>query len=188
MERVGRRDDFFELGGHSLLAMRVVSRVRQALGVELPLRDAVRARRRWRTLARAAARPPRAPRRPPIAPRGAAPAPLPLSFAQQRLWFLDQLEPGSAAYNIPLRLRLRGALDRGALARALDAHRRAARGAAHDLPRRWTASRCSAIAPAERAFRLVEHDLACRAGRGGRAAPSGAGRGERAVRPGARAR
>src|SRR5207253_2839566 len=50
------------------------------------------------------------------APRG---EPLPLSFAQQRLWFLDQLGPGSAAYNVPLALRLRGPLQAGALARAL---------------------------------------------------------------------
>ena len=117
VERVGRDDNFFELGGHSLLAVRVVSRVRQALGVE-SRRATCSSGRCWRT-SRAGWRRPRGRRRRRSRPwtRG---GPLPLSFAQQRLWFLEQLEGASAAYHIPVRLRLKGALDREALTRALE--------------------------------------------------------------------
>ncbi|HEX7239937.1 MAG TPA: amino acid adenylation domain-containing protein, partial [Longimicrobiaceae bacterium] len=119
-ERVGAHAHFFDLGGHSLLATRVVSRVRGAFGVELPLRALFEAP----TVAGLAARvegllrdggegeaPPLVP-----VPRD---GPLPLSFAQQRLWFIDRLEPGSPAYNMPFPLRLRGALDARALERSL---------------------------------------------------------------------
>ena len=102
VERSACSDDFFELGGHSLLATQVLSRVRDAFGVELPLRRCSRrppsqrlaAHTRVGAPARAAA-----PCRCGAWPRAAR---LPLSFAQQRLWFLDQLEPGSAAYNMPV--------------------------------------------------------------------------------------
>ncbi|HKH48535.1 MAG TPA: amino acid adenylation domain-containing protein, partial [Thermoanaerobaculia bacterium] len=111
---IGRDEDFFALGGHSLLATRVVSRVRQALGVELPLRALFEAPT-VAGLARAAeAR--RGPAPPPLLPVPRQ-GDLPLSFAQQRLWLIDQLEPGSAAYNIPAALRLRGALEPALLAR-----------------------------------------------------------------------
>ncbi len=113
--RVGIRDDFFALGGHSLLATRVASRVRAALGVELPLREVFI----HTTLHRLAARidilgAGSSEGLPPLRPcaRGVE---SPASFAQQRLWFLDQLEPGSSAYNMPSALSLRGALDVGAL-------------------------------------------------------------------------
>ncbi|HLL47353.1 MAG TPA: condensation domain-containing protein, partial [Longimicrobiaceae bacterium] len=119
-DRVGVHEDFFELGGHSLLATRVVSRVRRALGVELPLRALFDAPTVAGTAARVGAA---------LRDRGGEPAPpllpvprdrpLPLSFAQQRLWFIDRLEPGRSAYNIPGALRLRGPLDRDALERAL---------------------------------------------------------------------
>ena len=117
VERVGRHDNFFELGGHSLLAVRVLSRIRQALEVELSLTQ-VFALPVLRLLAEAIA----------ALPRRALSAiepvdrsqRLPLSFAQQRLWFLAQLGGVSQAYHIPLGLRLRGALDRPALRRALD--------------------------------------------------------------------
>src|SRR6185295_1740733 len=128
LDAVGAEAHFFELGGHSLLATRVTSRLRHVLGVELPLRALfdeptvaalARAVRRAQQAEGAAAALPPLVRRPP--PRSSAdPAP-PLSFAQQRLWFLDQLEPGSAAYNIPAGVRLTGALDRAVLAAALDA-------------------------------------------------------------------
>ncbi len=121
IERVGVADDFFALGGHSLLATRLISRVREASGVELPLRAVFEAPTvaelagRVEAMLRADARPPA----PPIARVPRDDAPLPLSFAQQRLWFLDRMEPGSAAYNMPAVLRLRGALDAAALRRAL---------------------------------------------------------------------
>ncbi|MES2939620.1 MAG: non-ribosomal peptide synthase/polyketide synthase, partial [Pseudomonadota bacterium] len=117
LPQVGRHDDFFALGGHSLLAVRLVSRLRHELGVELPL-GALFEHPRLDALARAV---PGAVRSvlPPIepAPRD---APLPLSFAQQRLWFLTQLDAHSAAYHVPIGLRLSGLLDRAALRRALD--------------------------------------------------------------------
>jgi amino acid adenylation domain-containing protein/non-ribosomal peptide synthase protein (TIGR01720 family) len=115
---VGVEESFFDLGGHSLLATQLVSRVRSALGVELPLRalfelPTVRGLARRVDEQRGVV----APAAPPIVPVPRAGA-LPLSFAQQRLWFLDQLDPHGAAYNIPAALRLRGALDAGALSRA----------------------------------------------------------------------
>jgi amino acid adenylation domain-containing protein/non-ribosomal peptide synthase protein (TIGR01720 family) len=116
LERVGVDDNFFELGGHSLIATQVVARVRAALGVELPLRRLFEAPT-VAALAGVVAASGDRPQAPPIAPVDRD-GELPLSFAQQRLWFLDQLEPGGAEYNIPQALRLRGELDRGALERA----------------------------------------------------------------------
>jgi amino acid adenylation domain-containing protein len=117
--RAGRDDSFFDLGGHSLLATQVVSRVRAAFGVELPLR-ALFLQPTLAGLAGLIEREGSSAEAPPLAPapRGGD---LPLSFAQERLWFLDQLEPGSAAYNIPAAVRLDGRLDPGALASALTA-------------------------------------------------------------------
>ncbi|HVH12456.1 MAG TPA: condensation domain-containing protein, partial [Longimicrobium sp.] len=120
MERVGVEESFFELGGHSLLATRLISRVREAFAVELPLRVLFEAptiaalAERVDALSREA----QGPIAPPVVPVDRD-RPLPLSFAQRRLWFIDQLEPGSAAYNIPYALRLRGALDADALERSL---------------------------------------------------------------------
>ena len=117
VERVGRHDNFFELGGHSLLGVRMLSRLRQVLGVDLPLADLF-AMPVLAKFAAAAAEGARSPM-PAIGPASRA-GPLPLSFAQQRLWFLAQLERVSQAYHIPLGLRLQGDLDRAAMKRALD--------------------------------------------------------------------
>ncbi len=118
VERVGRDDGFFALGGHSLLATQVVSRVRQALGVELPLRQLFEAPTLAGLAAGISSLLP-ATGAPPLR-RLARTGALPLSFAQERLWFLDQLGgTGEAAYNLPLPVRLSGALEPALLAAAL---------------------------------------------------------------------
>ncbi len=121
LERVGIEDDFFELGGHSLLATQVVSRARKALGVELPLRDLFNAPTVAGLAARIEAQRAAAHVLPAAPPLLAEPweGPAELSYAQQRLWFLDQLEPGSSAYVIAGALEIEGPLDVGALERAL---------------------------------------------------------------------
>jgi amino acid adenylation domain-containing protein len=118
--RVGRADSFFDLGGHSLLATRAVARVREALGVEIPLRRLFEAPTLsgFAALVEEARSRGERPAEPPLRPVARS-GDLPLSFAQERLWFLDQLQPGSSAYNIPAALRLCGRLDVPALAAAL---------------------------------------------------------------------
>ncbi|MFD7325292.1 amino acid adenylation domain-containing protein [Streptomyces sp. NPDC059875] len=113
---IGIDSDFFELGGHSLLATRLVSRARTALDTELAIRDLFEAPTVAELIERAdradgAARP--------ALTAGERPDELPLSHAQQRLWVIQQIECTSAAYNFPLVMRLRGALDVDAWARAL---------------------------------------------------------------------
>ena len=120
ISRPGVYDDFFDAGGHSLLATQLMSRLREAFGVEVPLRElfesptvaelAQQVEGRLRVGAGVEA--------PPLLPGDRASAP-PLSFAQQRLWFIDQFEPGSALYNVPLAVRLTGALDVSALAHSI---------------------------------------------------------------------
>ncbi|HVF59868.1 MAG TPA: amino acid adenylation domain-containing protein [Thermoanaerobaculia bacterium] len=125
IERFGVHDDFFELGGHSLLATRIVSRLRRDCGVELSLRRLFE----HPTVAELAADVEAGLRRtaaggtggpPPLAP-AARDRDLPLSFAQERLWFLDAIEPGNAALHIAAPVRVRGALDVERLERALAA-------------------------------------------------------------------
>ncbi|MEA2694984.1 MAG: hypothetical protein QOJ16_4371, partial [Acidobacteriota bacterium] len=119
LERVGMQDDFFALGGHSLLATRLVSRVRETFGVDLPLRRVFETPTIAGLAAAIAGDLPTATRVPPLLP-AARPREIPLSFAQERLWFLDQLDPGSVAYNMPLPVRLSGALKPAVLAAVLD--------------------------------------------------------------------
>ncbi|HEV2150046.1 MAG TPA: amino acid adenylation domain-containing protein, partial [Longimicrobiaceae bacterium] len=121
LEGVGVEESFFELGGHSLLAMRVLSRVRELFGVELPVRalfegsTVARLAERVEELRRAGL-----PGLPPVTPveRTAA---LPVSFPQERLWFIHRLDPRSAAYILPVCYHLEGPLHTGALRLALDA-------------------------------------------------------------------
>ena len=118
VERIGRHDNFFELGGHSLLALQLMARVRQSLGREFALRQlfdhpTVQALALALNTADASAQGR-------IDVRAESGAGVPLSFAQQRLWFLDQLEGAGAAYHMTLPLRLHGALDAAALQAAFD--------------------------------------------------------------------
>jgi amino acid adenylation domain-containing protein len=114
-QAVGAEDDFFALGGHSLLAVRLINRVREALGAELDVRDIFRAP----TPAGLAGQLGRVGRRArPRPARRELPEALPLSHAQQRLWFLHQVDP-SAAYTMATALRLRGAWHPDALRAAL---------------------------------------------------------------------
>ncbi|MCI8212139.1 hypothetical protein AUC61_21640 [Pseudomonas sp. S25] len=118
LERVGLNDHFFELGGHSLLATQMVARTAEALGLEVPL-DILfeHSTLGGFTQALSELNVRRVPALQPFVRGDLAP----LSFAQERLWFLWQLEPSSAAYHIPMSLRLRGPLDRAALESSLNA-------------------------------------------------------------------
>jgi amino acid adenylation domain-containing protein/non-ribosomal peptide synthase protein (TIGR01720 family) len=117
LERVGAADQFFDLGGHSLLATQVMSRLRSTFDVEMPLRELFTTPRLEDLAARIeeALRAGEQQRTPPLLPVPREGS-VPLSFAQQRLWFIDQLEPGSALYNMPVALRAAGPLDAAVLA------------------------------------------------------------------------
>jgi acyl carrier protein len=120
VDQIGIHDSFFELRGHSLLATQVISRVREVFGLDIPLRslfesptiaglaDIIEAARKAELGLEA----------PPIE-RISREGELPLSFAQQRLWFLHLMEPNNAAYNVPAAIRLTGTLDVGALTKTL---------------------------------------------------------------------
>ncbi|WP_280486953.1 non-ribosomal peptide synthetase, partial [Nocardia cyriacigeorgica] len=115
LPRVGVDDDFFDLGGNSLIATRVVSRIGAALGTTVPVRtlfeastvESLAARVESHTGTEARTRLTARPR--------ATGETVPLSFAQQRMWFLNKYDTSSAAYNLPIALRLSGALDAEAL-------------------------------------------------------------------------
>lgn len=120
VEKVGVFDDFFELGGHSLLGVKLQSRIRDTFQIELPLRHLFESStiaalapvvEQMKLAEKGIEAPPIEP-----VPRDAA---LPLSFAQQRLWFLDQLEPNSPFYNIPTGLRVTGRLNISALEQSI---------------------------------------------------------------------
>ncbi|MFT2020395.1 condensation domain-containing protein, partial [Streptomyces sp. 796.1] len=148
VESVSIDDDFFRLGGHSLLATRLVSRLRVVLGAEVPLRQvfetptveklaeavgAVSGSGVRRAVERIEPRPER----------------IPLSYAQQRLWFLHQFEGPSATYNVPVALRLSGSLDREALRLALG-----------DVVARHESLRTTFAEDAEGAYQIVRHSRA----------------------------
>ncbi|MEW2355929.1 amino acid adenylation domain-containing protein [Spirillospora sp. NPDC029432] len=117
VSRVGVDDGFFDLGGDSLTATRLVGRIRSALGAELPVRALFEAPTPARLAERAAAASGSA--RPALEARPDRPAVVPLSYAQQRLWFLNRFEGRSATFNMPAALRLNGTLDHDALRAAL---------------------------------------------------------------------
>ncbi len=122
VKKIGIHENFFELGGHSLLATQVVSRVREVMGVEIELKE-VFERPTVRGMAEAVEAEGKAGANQqieaPIRPVSREQE-LPLSFAQQRLWIIHQLEPGKGLYNIPRVVRLIGELDIDVMRRALE--------------------------------------------------------------------
>ncbi|MGY3131094.1 amino acid adenylation domain-containing protein [Bradyrhizobium sp. USDA 4501] len=163
VERISRHDHFFELGGHSLLAVQMSSRLSQAVGIELPL-STLFARPVLIDLAASIVEllSRSGPQQLPSIAVVSRHEPLVLSFAQQRLWFLAQLNVGSTNYHIPLALRLRGVLDRSAWQRSLDrlfARHEALRSvfvATQGKPR-------VEVLPPDAGLPVLEHDLRHRA-------------------------
>jgi amino acid adenylation domain-containing protein/FkbM family methyltransferase len=118
--RIGRTDSFFEAGGHSVTAIRAVSRISEELGRAIPLR-VLFANPVLSSFAQAIETECATAQPAPISRTAETASPGPLSFAQQRLWFLEQSGLVGAAYNVPMLLRLDGPLNRGALQASLDA-------------------------------------------------------------------
>ena len=121
LEQIGITANFFEMGGHSLLATLLISRVRDTLGVDLPLRSLFEAPTvaEFSALVETALQAGDRQSMPSIRPVSRE-GDLPLSFGQQRLWFFDQFEPGSSAYNVPAAVRIAGQLDYAVLTRCLN--------------------------------------------------------------------
>jgi amino acid adenylation domain-containing protein len=118
-DRFGIHDNFFALGGHSLLATQVITRIRKVFNLQAPLRQlfahaTIAELAHWVDEALRSG----SDQAPPLQ-KASRTRPLPLSFAQQRLWFIDQLQPGTTIYNMPLALRLHGTLDLTVLERVL---------------------------------------------------------------------
>ncbi|MER7766856.1 amino acid adenylation domain-containing protein [Kitasatospora sp. NPDC096140] len=144
VSNISAHDDFLALGGHSLLATQAMARVSARLGVELGVRDLFEAP----TVAALAARVAHARRAGaavPVVPAG--PGPHPLSFAQQRLWFLDRLATGSPLYNVPLVLAVEGALDEQALTESVRA-----------LVRRQASLRTRLVGDGDTARQVIDDD------------------------------
>jgi len=121
VEQIGINDNFFDLGGHSLLATQVISRLREAFKVEVPLRSIFETPtvEHLAKILQSMLTDRSSVDIPPVRPAGRE-GHLPLSFAQQRLWFLDQLEPGNFFFNMPVAFRLTGGLDAAVLERAVN--------------------------------------------------------------------
>ncbi|MEG4345120.1 amino acid adenylation domain-containing protein [Microcoleus sp. A003_D6] len=121
IDSVGVHDNFFTLGGHSLLATQVISRVRDTFGVEFPFRSLFEAPTivEFATIVENSLKNGQSVEVLPLVPISRL-EPIPLSFAQARLWFLDQLQPESAFYNISLALRMSGQLNIATLQRAIN--------------------------------------------------------------------
>ncbi|HEY6186084.1 MAG TPA: amino acid adenylation domain-containing protein [Pyrinomonadaceae bacterium] len=120
LETIGVNDNFFDLGGHSLLATQLISRVRESFEVDLPLGSifkspTIAGLARQVEAAKLAGAESSSVSLVPVSREGQ----LPLSFGQQRLWFIHQLEPSSAAYNMPVAVRLKGRLNHSAMQQAL---------------------------------------------------------------------
>ncbi|MDP8242503.1 MAG: amino acid adenylation domain-containing protein [Candidatus Hinthialibacter antarcticus] len=120
IEGVGVHDNFFQIGGHSLSATQVVSRIRESLGVELPLRDLFQSPTIAGLAERIERQQKQTPPEPPIVARRQMDEKLPLSYAQERLWFLDKIDPGNPFYNVSIALNLNGALNAAALHNSLN--------------------------------------------------------------------
>ncbi|WP_037584798.1 condensation domain-containing protein, partial [Stigmatella aurantiaca] len=148
VDQVGIHDDFFDLGGHSLMATQVLSRIRDTLRVELTVSQLFK----FPTVAGlsqllASSGNHQGPQASPISP---APrdGEVPLSFAQERLWFMDQLEPGSALFNVPIALRFQGQLDPDALEKSLQ-----------EIIRRHEVLRTNFVATGDKPVQVITPDL-----------------------------
>ncbi|MTD20794.1 non-ribosomal peptide synthetase, partial [Pseudomonas sp. CCM 7891] len=156
LDQVGRHDGFLELGGHSLLAVQLLSRLRRKLGARITLQELFDAPTVCGLASRVNAASPTEAQSIPLANRSGR---LPLSFSQQRLWFLDHLDHAAgAAYHLPMALRLRGALNKAALHSTLD-HLVARHETLRTSFELVDGEPLQKIAPVDYRFHLQEQDL-----------------------------